>query len=159
DAIAPFESDDVRTWPVWKPLAPHADAVARHADAADIPEPAARLMNQLGVYLARRCQFPQAERLHRRALAIAEDSYGPGHPTVAAALSNLAGLLQDTNRLGEAEPLMHRALAIDERSYGPDHPEVARTLSNLAGLLQDTDRLDEAEPPMRRALAIWEQSL
>ena len=58
----------------------------------------------------------------RRALAIAEGSYGPDHPDVAATLNNLAGLLQDTNRLGEAEPLMRRALAIDEESYGPDHP-------------------------------------
>ena len=61
----------------------------------------------------------------RRALAIDEESFGPGHPNVAASLNNLAQLLQDTNRLAEAEPLMRRALAIDEESFGLGHPNVA----------------------------------
>ena len=77
---------------------------------------------------------------------------------MAIGLNNLAGLLQDTNRLGEAEPLYRRALAIDEASYGPDHPNVARDLNNLASLLHATNRLDEAEPLYRRALAIDEAS-
>jgi tetratricopeptide repeat protein len=47
----------------------------------------------------------------RRALAIYEKSLGPEHPNVAAALNNLANLLQATNRLAEAEPLMRRAAA------------------------------------------------
>jgi hypothetical protein len=49
--------------------------------------------------------------LKRRALAIAEASYGPDHPDVARDLNNLATLLSATNRLAEAEPLMRRALA------------------------------------------------
>ena len=77
---------------------------------------------------------------------------------MATDLSNLAQLLQATNRLAEAEPLMRRALAIDEKSFGPDHPNVARALNNLAPLLQATNRLAEAEPLMRRALAIDEKS-
>ncbi len=95
----------------------------------------------------------------RRALAIGEESFGPGHPDVAIDLNNLAQLLQDTNRLAEAEPLMRRALAIDEESFGPGHPRVATDLNNLAQLLQATNRLAEAEPSMRRALAIFEESL
>ena len=156
--LAPFDADDVRTWPVWAPLSPHAASVIGHADAAGIAEPTARLMNQLGLYLNARGQFAAAEPLYRRALAIDERSFGPDHPNVAIRLNNLAPLLQDTNRLGEAEPLMRRALAIDERSFGPDHPNVATDLNNLAQLLQATNRLDEAEPLMRRALAIDERS-
>jgi tetratricopeptide (TPR) repeat protein len=94
----------------------------------------------------------------RRALAIAEGSYGADHPVVAIRLNNLAPLLQDTNRLAAAEPLMRRALAIAEGSYGADHPVVAIRLNNLAALLQATNRLAEAEPLMRRALAIDEGS-
>ena len=99
-------------------------------------------------------RLAEAEPLYRRALAIDESSYGPGHPSVAIRLNNLAGLLEATNRLAEAEPLYRRALEIDEKSYGPDHPSVAIRLNNLAGLLQDTNRLAEAEPFYRRALAI-----
>ena len=69
----------------------------------------------------------------RRALAIDEKSYGPDHPNVATALNNLAGLLEETNRLAEAEPLMRRALAIDEKSFGFDHPKVANASTTWLG--------------------------
>ncbi len=158
NAAAPYDADDVRTWNKWTPLAPHADAVSRFADAEGVAEPTGRLMNQLGLYRMARGQFDEAERLHRRALAIDEASYGPDHTIVALRLNNLASLLQETNRLGEAEPLFRRALAIDEAFYGPDHPNVARDLNNLALLLKTTNRLDEAEPLYRRALTNGEAS-
>ena len=91
----------------------------------------------------------------RRALAIAEASFGSHHPNVAVALSNLARLLQDTNRLTDAEPLVRRALAIEEASYGSDHPAVAIRLWVLAGVLVDTDRLAEAVGLMHRAAKIF----
>ncbi len=157
NAAAVGSPQDVRSWPIWTPLAPHVAAATGHADAAGLTGPTSRLMNELGVYLAARCQFLEAEPLLRRALAVDEASYGPDHPTVARDLNNLAQLLRDTNRLGEAEPLMRRALAIDEASYGPDHPDVARNLNNLAQLLKATNRLGEAEPLSRRHLEIFLQ--
>jgi len=152
------DPQDVRTWPTLDPMAPHARAVAQHADQRDIDGPAARLMGQLGMLLDVKAQHAEAEPLMRRALAIDEQSYGPEHPEVATDLNNLAQLLHATNRLSEAEPLMRRALQIDEQSYGPRHPYVAVHLNNLAQLLQATNRLREAEPLMRRALAIDERS-
>ena len=149
---------DVRSWPVLDPLAPHALAVAGRADALEIAEPTARLFNEIGLLLRAKAGYREAEPLMRRSLAIDEKSHGPDHPNVAIRLNNLALLLQDTNRLAEAEPLMRRALAIDEKSHGPDHPNVAIRLNNLALLLQNTNRLAEAEPLMRRALAITEKS-
>jgi tetratricopeptide (TPR) repeat protein len=148
--------NDVRRWPVLDPLAPHALAVARHADAAGIADPTSRLFNQLGVLFDAKADYAEAEPLVRRAIAIDEQIYGPDHPNVAIRLNNLANLLNDTNRRAEAEPLMRRALAIDENSHGPDHPTVAINLNTLAQLLHDTNRLAEAEPLMRRALAIDE---
>jgi len=100
----------------------------------------------------------EAEPLLDRAIKIREKSYGKDHPEVAASLSNLAQLLQATNRLKEAEPLMERALKIVEKSYGMDHPRVALDLNNLALLLKATNRLKEAEPLMERALKIREKS-
>jgi tetratricopeptide (TPR) repeat protein len=159
NAAVPLDSDDVRTWPVLDPLAPHALAVARNADAAEIAEPTGRLFSQLGLLFGAKAEYAEAESLYRRALAIAETSYGPNHTEVAIRLSNLGVLLRDTNSLTEAEPLFRRALMIDERSYGPDHPKVAIRLNNVARLLQDTNRLGEAEPLMRRAPPILEASL
>ena len=85
--------------------------------------------------------------------------HGEDHPEYAAAVGNLAALLQATNRLAEAEPLYRRALAIDEKSLGPEHPNVANGVNNLASLLYNANRLAEAEPLYRRALAINEKSL
>jgi tetratricopeptide (TPR) repeat protein len=156
-----FQGDptDVRAWPVLTPLAAHAVEAARHADAAGIAQPTARLMNQLGLLYERQVHFPEAEALYCRALALGEQSFGTDHPAMATYLNNLAALLQATNRPVEAEPLMRRALAIDERAFGTDHPNVARRLNNLARLLQDTNRLGDAEPLMARAVAIFERSL
>ena len=152
------EPQDVRSWQVLDPLAPHANAVAEFADQAGLTDPTARLFGQQGVLLFCKGAYSDAEPLMLRALAINETSFGTDHPKVAIGLTNLAGLLQATNRLAEAEPLMRRALAIDEASYGTHHPRVAMELNNLAGLLQATNRLAEAEPLMRRALAIDEAS-
>jgi tetratricopeptide (TPR) repeat protein len=118
----------------------------------------AAAMNQRGLALQYESRLAEAEPLMRRALAIAEESFGPEHPKVAQYLNNLATLLQATNRLAEAEPLMRRTLTISERSLGSDHPTVAIRLNNLATLLKATKRSAEAESLMRRALAIDEQS-
>ncbi len=157
-ANAAFVGDpaDVRNWPALDRIAPHALAVAREADIAEIAEPTVRLFNQLGVLFDVKADYAEAEPLKRRAMAIAEKSYGPDHPNVAIRLNNLALLLQATNRLaGSTFGELSRWMRL---SLGPDHPDVAIRLNNLATLLQDTNRFAEAEPLMRRALAIDETS-
>jgi len=156
DRFTPAEAGDVRSWPVWDRLRPHATAVVAWADAAGITDPTSRLMNNLGQLLDAKGLYAEAEPLMRRALVIAEAAFGDEHYKVALRLNNLAQLLQATNRLAEAEPLMRRALAIDEAAFGKEHPDVARDLNNLAHLLQNTNRLAEAEPLTRRALVIDE---
>jgi tetratricopeptide (TPR) repeat protein len=156
DGAFAHDPGDVRSWPTLEPLAPHVLAVTLQADAVSISEPTARLMDQLGQLLQAKVLYAGAEPLADRALAIAEASYGPEHPSVSIYLNNLAQLLKATNRLGKAEELMRRALVIDETSFGPQDPRVAMDLNNLARLLQDTNRLGEAEELMRRAFAIDE---
>ncbi len=154
--FAPTDPDDVRTWPIYDVLRPHAGLIAKTADQVQITEPTSRLMNDLGCYLHAKGLYNEAEPMCRRALKIDEDSFGRDHPNVAIHLNNLASLLADTNRLYEAEPMMKRALKIDEASFGTDHPTVAIDLNNLAQLLQVTNRLSEAEPLMRRVVKILE---
>ena len=153
------DPDDVRTWPILDPLAPHALAVARRADEAGIAQPTGGLFNQLGILSYAKARYAEAEPLMRRAIEISELRCGPDDPTVATSIGNLALLLGDINRVGDAEPLLRRALAIDEVRFGPNHPKVAIRLSNLAELLRNTNRLDEAERHIRRAVAIDEASL
>jgi len=156
NAYAPPEPQDVRTWSVWNQLRPHViKLLSRIGDDAN--SNAAKLMNELGLHLDAKALFDEAEPFYRRALDIDEKSVGLEHPQVAVSLTNLAQLLQATNRMAEAEPLMRRALVIDEKSFGPDHPKVAIRLSSLARLLHATKRMAEAEPLMRRALVIDEK--
>ena len=159
DGYAPFDADDVRTWPIWNVLRPHAARIVHLADEMGVADPTGQLMGQLAVYLETRGLYAETEPLKRRALALGQASLGSEHPEVATRLNNLAQLLQATNRLSEAEPLMRRALDIDEASFGSEHPNVAIRLNNLAALLQDTNRLSEAEPLMRCAVEIFERSL
>src|SRR5205085_2393141 len=111
---------------LFQQLLPHAHAAAdwQVAESTDA-EDAARVVNQIGIYLWRRGVYQEAELVQCRALAICEASLGPEHPDVAASLNNLADVLQAQGRDGEAEPLYRRALAIREATLGPEHPEVA----------------------------------
>jgi tetratricopeptide (TPR) repeat protein len=156
--FSPFDADDVRTWPIWNLLRPHAAVVLRYADEAQIAKPTSRLMSQMYLYLATRGLNAEAEPLIRRSLAI-EEVLNPTSSETAIRLNNLAALLQDTNRLAEAEPLMRRVVEIMEANLSPNHPNIATALNNLAQLLRATNRLVEAEPLMRRALKIDEDSL
>ena len=100
------DSDDVRSWPVLDPLAPHALAVARRADEAGIAEPTGRLFNQLAVLSRRKRATPRPSRSFDARWRSSRRALGPDHPHVAADLNNLADLLRETNRFGEAEPFI-----------------------------------------------------
>jgi len=153
------QSDDVRSWHRWRPMAPHVAAVVEHGGDEKIAEPTDWLTNELALHFQSRASYDIAEQLYRKALAICEETKGPEHTDTATCLNNLASLLYQTNRLKDAEPLYQKALEIDQKHFGPDHPKIAIRLNNLALLLKVTGRLDEAEPLYRRALSIDEKAL
>ena len=138
---------DVRAWPVWDPLRPHLERLIPAADDAGIADPTTRLMNGLGQYLEAKGLYREAEPLMRRALDIDEASLGPEHPRVAIRLSNLALLLQATNRLAEAEPLSRRHVEIFllfTMRTGHEHPHLNAALRNYMGLLAAMGHDEEA---------------
>jgi hypothetical protein len=141
-----------------EPVMPHIRQVAEHhaseLRAEDLIWPFVGLVR----VAKHRGAFAEALRWGEHVLKECGNRLGPKHPATAAALNNLAQLLQDTNRLAEAEPLMRRGLAIEETRNGKEHPNVAVHINNLAQLLKATNRLAEAEQLMRRALAIGEAS-
>jgi tetratricopeptide (TPR) repeat protein len=150
--------NDVRSWPLWETMAAHVVDLISQAIDAHIGHPTSRLASMLGMFLAEKGVWPEAESLARLALTIDEQVLGPEHPTVAIRLNNLAQRLQDTNRVPEAETLLRRALAIEEKS-GQDPARMALRLHNLASLLVRAKRVTEAEPLIRRALTIDEQTV
>jgi tetratricopeptide (TPR) repeat protein len=134
------------------------EAQKLQVEASASPVDLADTKTLLGRAFQMDAQWPRAEGCFRDALELDRSALGEDHPSTATDMTDLASLLQDTNRHGEAEPLCRRALAIDEKSFGPDHPSVATDLNDLALLLKGTNRLAEAEPLFRRALAVYERS-
>lgn len=150
--------DAPENWPRWKIMLPHVLACVS-CSVADPPPNAQAvswLLNGAGIYLDVHGQPGHARPLLERALAIDEAVSGPGHPTVAVSLNNLANALRELGQPAEALPLYERALGIAEGLYGADHPIVATTLNNFANALRDLRRLDEARSLYERALGIDE---
>ena len=75
--------------------------------------------------------YPEAERLLRKAAAIQEVSLGSLHPDLASTLNNLALVCERTNKFDEAERGYRRAHAIAVASLSPGHPFIATSLKNL----------------------------
>lgn len=71
----------------------------------------------------------------RKALASAEKTFEPGHPSIAIRQSNLATVLKDLGELEEARELLRNALASVEKAFPPAHPSVVTIRSNLNAVL------------------------
>ena len=130
-------------------LIPHAEFLAS-ADRLS-PEESGRLLNFVGMHHQTMGRFTAALFALRKALASAEASFEPGHPSIARSQSNLAMVLQDLGQLEEARDLLRKALASAEASFEPGHPSIANRRSNLAIVLKDLGRLEEARDLLRKA--------
>lgn len=124
------------------------DDVRTHAEAAAY----AAVLDGLG-------RYAESEALYRRALAVFERVYSPGHEEIAVILHNLGSVLAARGMDGEAERHYRRALALKESLFGPDSPDAAMTRNNLGKLLFRTARPQEAAALLRRAVTILEARL
>lgn len=104
-------------------------------------------------------RYDEAEPLFRRALAVAQQAFGPRALEVAAVLNNFAALRAARGDHAGAERLYRRALASKEKLLGPEHPDVAMTLSKLAVVYKSQRRYGDAEVLYGRALSIFGRAL
>jgi len=111
-------------------------------------------LNAKAATLYQQGRYSEAVNVAKEALKVAENTFGPDHPNVAASMNNLAELYRAQGKYAEAEPLYKRALKIWEKALGPDHPDVATVLENLAGLYKEIGRKDKAKKFEERAKKI-----
>lgn len=104
-------------------------------------------------------QYDNARTHHTRALEIDRRINGPGHPRVAADLSNLAGIAAAQGSYAEAERLYRDALSIDTAYYAFDNPDVAQIKSFLARILVTEHKDEEAYSLLNEVLPVQEKSL
>ena len=115
-------------------------------------------MNNLALLCQKTGRPEEAISWLERALPIWEKALGPGHPNIARALTNLAGIYGLSGRLAEAAPLFRRALSVAENALGPESPLAGTVLSEYAVLLRKLGRKDQARTFDERARAIRRRS-
>ena len=79
-------------------------------------------------------QLEEACDLLRQALSSDENSFAPGHPTIALRQSNLAVVLRDLGQLDEAQDLLRQSYSAFLERFGPDHPHTKNVKSHLQNL-------------------------
>jgi len=117
DAAFASDAGDVRHRPLLEPLAPHAHAVAAHADAAGIAKPTSLLMIPTSVLLFGKALYAEAEPLSRRHLEIVlhfTAETGHQHPHPDTAMANYAGLLA---QMGHGPEELHARIGAPLRKY------------------------------------------
>lgn len=90
----------------------------------------------------------------RAAMDLRRPSWGAQDPREAAALADMADLLQTRGDLAAADSLLRRSVAILEASVGPVHPDLADPLNNLGVVLRREGDLTGAVAAYCRALEI-----
>jgi tetratricopeptide (TPR) repeat protein len=150
------QNPDVATTRELESFLPHAEFLA--SDNQLNPQVLAVLLSYIGIHYRTMGRFTTARDAHSTALGVAENSFAPGHPSIAASQSNLATELRDLGHLEKASDLLRKALASDEQFLAPGHPSIAIRQSNLALVLKDLGQLEEARDLLRQSLASNEQS-
>ena len=151
-----YDEYDLDTWELAGRLLPHVQAAVSRLETVDSSKPAARLLNETGLYLLDRGALGEARRHLESSLEIAEGVYGPDANEVAIRANNIALILKHQGDLGGALDHARRALQIQEAVYGKEHPNVAIDANNIATILQDQGDLDGALDHARQALRIDE---
>lgn len=89
-----------------------------------------------------------------RALAAAESSGGPRHPSVARILMNLGTARLKKGDAGAAKELFERAVSIDRECYGNSHPDLMHDLRHLGDALMKLGDTPRARECYKQALYI-----
>ncbi len=132
-----------------------AESDLRRADQRTHSEPryAGAIYGNLGLIHWTRGELDEAQRMHRKSLAIEEKL---GRPQgMAAAYGNLGLIHQTRGALDEAERMHRKALEIEEQLGRMEG--MARQYGNLGLIHEARGELDEAERMLRKALEINEK--
>lgn len=111
-------------------------------------------MNRVASLEKAQGHWTQAEEMFRRALAMADQAFGPEHETTMSITNNLALLLERKQEYDEAAALLKPLLERRIRLLGEEHEHTMITMNNLALLYVSMERYDDAERLHLRELAL-----
>ena len=124
------------------------------SEFADDPETRIDLLDDFGEIRAGQGDFEGSQALFERALALAEETYGPVHPAVAESLLNIGVLATYRGRYADGEAPLRRALAILEPLVETHPKQLLAARSGMAGVLHSMGRQAEALPLLRGVVAL-----
>jgi CHAT domain-containing protein/tetratricopeptide (TPR) repeat protein len=101
-------------------------------------------------------RLSESRNASERALAVAERTLRPEHPTIALSLRYLAGTQADLGDLRRSASLKERALAISERNFGLNHHVTGEYVHALGLAELDLGDYQTARRHFQRALGIFE---
>ncbi|MFF4542172.1 tetratricopeptide repeat protein [Streptomyces aureus] len=148
----PPTHDTPDTWPTWRTLLPHIDALADHTTPDTDTHTTTRILNETGLFLDNQGQPARAvthlQRAHTSYLRV----LGADHPSTLTSRNNLAYAYESAGNLGRAIPLFEQTLNDRTRVLGADHPSTLGSRNNLAAAYQSAGNLG-------RAIPLFEQTL
>jgi serine/threonine-protein kinase len=133
--------------PLFKELLQQAQARGDEHEAGSLLLNYANLKRLVG-------DFPAAESLSERAIAVLERLGEPANVSLWKALGNLGLLYREQGREQDAIKVLERSLAIRMRTEGPDSSIVAGAKKDLSHLYRAVGQLDTAQRYAEEALAI-----
>ncbi len=158
-ALPDLTEYDVSSWRVYQTHLPHALLGYELIKEWQLAFPeAARLLDQVGVFLRDHARYSEAEPMLHDALAMREKLLGTSHLLVAKSLNNLATLYWERSEYDEAQVLFERALVIREQG-SVSNLERAESLNNLGLLYINQKRFEEAESLLQRTYVLCEEAL
>jgi tetratricopeptide (TPR) repeat protein len=152
DDAAPETWRDPASWPTWRVLLPHIDALAQHGRADSDTFAAARLFNRAGPFMQNQGDLSSAIGYLQRAVLAYQRILGPDDPNTLSAQHNLAGAYTGAGDLARAIPLLRQILTDTERVRGRHHPETLSSRNNLASAYEDEGDLAYAIPMFEQVL-------
>ncbi len=106
----------------------------------------------LALLLERKGHYPDAMRVMRESVDIAQRVEGPDSPIYATSLNNLARTLISSGNYSEAESVLRQSLAIHHKVHDKQHPALFTPTNNLSVALLNQGKWAEAEPLLREML-------
>ncbi|MEO8704524.1 MAG: serine/threonine-protein kinase [Kofleriaceae bacterium] len=94
----------------------------------------------------------------QKALAAAEQIFGPENPQIWSDVEVIGITFAKTGAWDKAQPHFERALRLREASVGPDHPDVALMLTNLGACYAHVGQADKARATYERSVSIRERT-
>jgi tetratricopeptide (TPR) repeat protein len=158
-AALPATWNDPATWPTWRTLLPHIDALASHAAQDTDTVTTASILNYAALFLDDQRLSARAIKHYQRALADTVRLLGEDHPDTLTTRGNLASAYASAGDLGRAIPLHEQTLADRERLLGEDHPDTLTSRNNLAGAYESAGDLERAIPLHQQTMTDSERLL